>query len=102
MSNTNFLGGQAYFEGSKQDGPRDISDISTDVQNDVKSVLSLPYNLAVRAPVHAITRVARTGLNAVFGIPWTVGHRAAKITENIVDYPIKNKSAGSAPPSQAA
>jgi hypothetical protein len=100
-SGSNFFGGQAYFEGSNKDKPRNISDIATDVKNDVRSVLSLPYNVIVRAPVHAVTRVARTGLNAVFGVPWTVGHRGAKIMENIIDYPVRKKSEGSAPPALA-
>ena len=71
---------------------KNISDIATDVKDNVKAVLSLPYNLGVRAPVHAGTRVVRTGLNALFGVPWTVGHRAAKIAENVVDYPVKKRS----------
>jgi len=94
MGLAEFFGGMATFEGSMKDRPENISNITSDVKDDVRAVLSLPYNVGVRAPVHGITRIVRTGVNTVFGVPWVVGHKVAKIAENIIDYPMRKKSNG--------
>ncbi len=97
MSETNIIGGMASPENARdfaeQNKPENsVFDIASDVKDNVNAMVSLPYNAFVRAPVHGATRVTRTALNTVFGMPWAAGHKSMKVLENAVDYPVKGSS----------
>lgn len=78
-----------------------LSCVARDVKNDIVGIfegakdaaihtVSIPYNLAVRAPVHAVTKTARTAFNAIISMP-AAGHVGVKKIEDFVDYPVTKK-----------